>query len=84
MAQEKNATRYNLIMKNRPGELMKLTKLLSEAGVNVSALRIASLGSSACIQFSTTERCALPARFLKARGGEELSGSRRSRRAGPA
>jgi hypothetical protein len=67
MTHDTTETRFSLIMKNRPGELVKLTRFLSEAGVNVSTLRIASLGDNASIEFSTTKKCALPARFLKAR-----------------
>lgn len=45
--------RYHLVVKNRPGELAKLTKLLSDAGMYVSGLRIANLGDKASIQFAT-------------------------------
>ena len=67
MLQERTATRYHLVMKNRPGELVKLTKFLSDAGVNVSTLRIANLGDEASIQFSTSKECALPPKFQKIR-----------------
>ena len=68
MLQVNKATRYSLTMKNRPGELMKLTKFLSDAGVNVSTLRIANFGSHASIEFSTTKECALPMKFRKTAG----------------
>jgi hypothetical protein len=48
-----NTARYNIVVKNRPGELAKLTKLLSDAGMNVSGLRIANLGDKSSIQFAT-------------------------------
>lgn len=45
--------RYNIVVKNKPGELAKLTKLLSEAGMNVCSLMIANLGDRASIRFAT-------------------------------
>ncbi len=47
-----SAARYNIVVKNRPGELAKVTKLLSDAGMKVSSLRIANLGDKASIQFA--------------------------------
>lgn len=44
---------YNIVVRNRPGELAKLTKLLSDAGINVTGLRIANLGDKASIEFRT-------------------------------
>ena len=49
--------RYSIVVRNRPGELAKLTKLLSDAGMNVSALRIANLGDKASIQFAMPRKC---------------------------
>ena len=60
---------YNITVENKPGELAKLTKFLSDAGMNVSALRVANLGSKASIQFSTADDCALPDGCRKARIG---------------
>lgn len=51
--QREQASRYSIVVKNRPGELAKLTKLLSDAGMNVSGLRIANLGDKSSIQFAT-------------------------------
>lgn len=51
--QRTQTARYNIVVKNRPGELAKLTKLLSDAGLNVSGLRIANLGDKSSIQFAT-------------------------------
>jgi hypothetical protein len=51
--QRTTTARYNIVVKNRPGELAKLTKLLSDAGMNVSGLRIANLGDKSSIQFAT-------------------------------
>ena len=65
MLREKTGPRYNLMMKNRPGELMKLTQFLLDASVNVNTLRIASLGNKASIQFSTTRECVLPTKFRR-------------------
>ena len=50
--QRTTEARYNIVVKNRPGELAKLTKLLSDAGMNVSGLRIANLGDKSSIQFA--------------------------------
>lgn len=58
-------TRYNIVVKNKPGELAKLTKLLSDIGVNVCSLAVASLGDKASIQFSTPEEDDLPSRLLR-------------------
>jgi len=59
--------RYNLLVKNRPGELLKLTKFLSDAEMDVSALRIANFGASASIEFVAPRACVLPAGFRKNR-----------------
>ena len=66
MPQDKTETLYNLVVKNRPGELVKLTKLLTDANVTVSGLRVADLGDKASIQFSAPKGCALPPGFRKA------------------
>lgn len=58
-------TRYNIVVRNRPGELAKLTKLLSEVGVNVCSLMIANIGDKASIQFSTAEERDLPERLWR-------------------
>ena len=42
-------TRYDLVVKNRPGELAKLTKFLSDEGVNLCSLRVANAGDKASI-----------------------------------
>lgn len=55
--QQANMARYSIVVKNRPGELAKLTKLLSDAGMNVSGLRIANLGDKASIQFTMPRKC---------------------------
>lgn len=55
--QQTNAARYSIVVKNRPGELAKLTKLLADAGMNVSGLRIANLGDKASIQFVMPRKC---------------------------
>jgi hypothetical protein len=62
-------TRYNLLVKNRPGELMKLTKCLADAGMNLNSLRVANLGDRAYISFSTPHECELPASLKKSRIG---------------
>ena len=53
-------TLYNIVVKNKPGELAKLTKLLSDVGAEVSSLMVASIGDKASIQFSTPQEDALP------------------------
>jgi len=67
MPEERTATRYNLVVKNSPGQLVKLTKVLTDAGVNVTALRVANLGDKASIQFSTPRECVLPKGLRRAR-----------------
>jgi acetolactate synthase small subunit len=58
-------TRYNIVVKNKPGELAKLTKLLFDVGVNVSSLAVASIGDKASIQFSTHQEDDLPEKLLR-------------------
>lgn len=71
----KEPTRYNIVVKNRPGELAKLTKLLADVGVSVCSLMVASIGDKASIQFSTPQEDDLPERLwrsgLKTRAGGE-------------
>ncbi|MFI5361802.1 MAG: hypothetical protein ACHQ49_07510 [Elusimicrobiota bacterium] len=69
MRKELPAARYCMTVRNRPGELVKLTKLLSEAGMNVRDLRVANLGRKAEIQFATEPECVLPARLRASRIG---------------
>lgn len=64
MAPQKH-TRYNIVVKNQPGELAKLTKLLSDVGVSVCSLAVASIGDQASIQFSTPREDDLPERLWK-------------------
>lgn len=45
-------SRYHLIVKNQPGELAKLTRLLADAGVSVTSLTVASVGDKSAIQFT--------------------------------
>jgi hypothetical protein len=56
--QQANTARYSIVVKNKPGELAKLTKLLSDAGMNVSGLMIANMGDKASIQFMMPRACA--------------------------
>ena len=58
-------TRYSIVVKNKPGELAKLTKLLSEVGVSLTSLIVASIGDKASIQFSTPHEEDLPKRLCK-------------------
>ena len=58
-------TRYNIVVKNKPGELAKLTKLLSDVGVNVCSLMVANIGDKASIQFSTPQEDDLPEELWK-------------------
>lgn len=48
---QETTTRYSLWVKNRPGELAKLTRFLADAGVSVSGLRVSSLGERSYIEF---------------------------------
>ena len=61
----KNQTRYNLVVRNKPGELAKLTKLLSEEGVNLCSLMVANGGDKASIQFSLPQESAVLERLWK-------------------
>jgi acetolactate synthase small subunit len=58
-------TRYSIVVKNKPGELAKLTKLLSDVGVNLTSLMVASIGDKASIQFSTPHEDDLPERLCR-------------------
>jgi hypothetical protein len=48
----KKSTRYVLEMDNRPGELMKLMRILAIEGVDINGMKVASVGDSASIEFS--------------------------------
>jgi hypothetical protein len=67
MSANDETSRYSMTVRNRPGELLKLTKTLTDAGVNLSGLRVANLGDRASIQFSTARECVLPSSLRKAR-----------------
>lgn len=69
MDKDEAATQHHLVMKNKPGELLKLTRFLSDSGLRVSALRVASLGETASIRFSTPGPCVLPRSIRAARIG---------------
>lgn len=58
-------THFSVVVKNKPGELAKLTKLLAEEGVSLSSLTIANLGDKASIQFSTPQESELPEKLWK-------------------
>lgn len=60
MIQETEPKRYSLVVRNRPGELVKLTRLLSDAGISVCAMRVANLGRKAAIQFTMPRGSAVP------------------------
>lgn len=49
---ERKSTRYVLQMNNRPGELMKLMRILAVEGVDLRAIKVASVGATASIEFS--------------------------------
>lgn len=59
------ASRYNIVVKNKPGELARLTKFLADTGMNVSSLQVANLGSKASIQFSAPDERNLREGLLK-------------------
>jgi UTP:GlnB (protein PII) uridylyltransferase len=52
---KQKAKSFNLVVRNRPGELAKLTKLLTDAGMTVSGLRVANFGEKAEIRFEVSE-----------------------------
>lgn len=72
-----NTARYSIVVKNRPGELAKLTKLLSDAGMNVGGLTIANLGDKASIQFAT-QRERGRRRWPRAAGGLKRNSPQRA------
>ena len=49
---ERKSTRYVLRMDNRPGELMKLMRILADEGVDLRGIKVASVGDIASIEFS--------------------------------
>jgi hypothetical protein len=51
---KQKAKSYSLVVRNRPGELAKLTKLLTDAGMNVCDLRVANFGEKAAISFAVS------------------------------
>lgn len=57
MSESNSMRRYNIVVKNKPGELAKLTKFLADESIRVSALQVANCGDTASIQFSTPEDC---------------------------
>lgn len=61
----KTAKQFSLVVRNRPGELAKLTKFLSDEMINVSALQVANLGTRASIQFETRTECNLRKQLRK-------------------
>ncbi len=62
-----NSTDYDLLVDNRPGELAKVTKFLSDEDLGVRSLQVTDLGKQASIRFTTDRDCALPRRLRKAR-----------------
>jgi hypothetical protein len=65
MRRRKHA-RYQLIARNRPGELARLTDLLRSAGVSPTGLTVASLGDEeAAIVFSAPPLAGLPERLTR-------------------
>jgi hypothetical protein len=60
MLADRTTISYRLLVKNKAGELAKVTKCLSDAGVNVSGLLVANLGDEAAIQFSIPKDSVLP------------------------
>jgi len=50
----RRAGRYQVVVKNRPAELAKLTGLLVRRGVKFKDLTIATVGDTALVRFSTT------------------------------
>lgn len=50
---------YSIVVRNRPGELAKLTKFLLERSVAVRELSVGNSGSSTAIWFSAPRGCDL-------------------------
>lgn len=48
-------TRYSIVVKDRPGELARLTKILSDRGIRLSDLRVSNIGDRAAIEFASAQ-----------------------------
>jgi hypothetical protein len=57
---DRKSTRYVLEMDNRPGELMKLMRILAIEGVDINGIKVASVGDVASIEFSAVTRRDFP------------------------
>lgn len=44
-------TRYDILVKNKPGTLAGLTRLLTGEGISIKALHVVNVGNNASIQF---------------------------------
>ncbi|MBI3299882.1 MAG: ACT domain-containing protein [Elusimicrobia bacterium] len=53
-------TRFSIEVKSKPGQLAKLTKYLSDSGLNVDGLAVSSFGDRAEIRFSAPLSSGLP------------------------
>lgn len=61
----RSAADWTLEVPNRPGELAKVTKALSDAGLSVTALRVANWGDRASIRFRAPGLSLLPKRLSR-------------------
>ena len=57
--------RYSIVVRNKPGELAKVTRLLSASGLSVSALKVASAGGKASIQFCAQQEAGMRERLRR-------------------
>jgi hypothetical protein len=74
-------THYSILTKNEPGALARLTRLLTDKGLTVSGMMIASAGDKTSIQFLAPRDCAL--REICYRSGMKLQETRIFERKAP-
>lgn len=56
---KKTPMHYSILTENKPGALSRLTRLLTEKGLTISGMMIASVGDKTAIQFLAPENSAL-------------------------
>ena len=74
--------RYNILVKNRPGDVAKLTRFLLDEGADMSQLRVAAIGDKASVQFCLPaapppeRRLVPPSRPVSSRAGSRRAAAR--------
>lgn len=65
MSKTKTAASYEVVVKNRPGELLKLTERLAKEGLTLGDLRVMNLGKKAAIHYSALKEAVPPPRLRR-------------------